>query len=82
MKVVVPGGRGQLGQLLARGLQGSGHDYVSLGRGAASDRQVRRRVVPGLLLAAGFRFEHPSWPAAAVDLVGTMRSRWSRGQGR
>jgi uncharacterized protein len=27
-----------------------------------------RRVVPGRLLDAGFRFEHPSWPAAAVYL--------------
>jgi uncharacterized protein (TIGR01777 family) len=28
-----------------------------------------RRVVPGRLLAAGFRFRHPSWPAAAASLV-------------
>lgn len=28
-----------------------------------------RRVVPGRLLDAGFRFEFPSWPAAARDLV-------------
>lgn len=28
-----------------------------------------RRVVPGRLLAAGFTFRHPSWPAAARDLV-------------
>jgi uncharacterized protein (TIGR01777 family) len=31
-----------------------------------------RRVVPGRLLAAGFRFLFPEWPAAARDLV----SRW------
>lgn len=34
-----------------------------------------RRVVPGRLLAAGFQFSFPYWPAAARDLV----SRW-RGQ--
>jgi uncharacterized protein len=28
-----------------------------------------RRVVPGRLLDAGFRFDFPSWPAAARDLV-------------
>ena len=32
-----------------------------------------RRVVPGRLLAAGFRFLHPEWPAAASDLVQAMR---------
>jgi uncharacterized protein (TIGR01777 family) len=34
-----------------------------------------RRVVPGRLLQAGFVFRHPTWPAAAADLV----RRW-RGQ--
>jgi NAD dependent epimerase/dehydratase family enzyme len=33
-----------------------------------------RRVVPGRLLGAGFRFLFPYWPAAARDLV----SRWQR----
>lgn len=32
-----------------------------------------RRVVPGRLLDAGFRFDFPSWPAAARDLVARMR---------
>lgn len=32
-----------------------------------------RRVIPGRLLLAGFRFTHPDWPAAAVDLVQAMR---------
>ena len=27
-----------------------------------------RRVVPGRLTAAGFTFQHPSWPEAAIDL--------------
>ena len=29
-----------------------------------------RRVIPGRLLEAGFRFEFPDWPTAAADLVG------------
>jgi hypothetical protein len=28
-----------------------------------------RRVVPGRLLASGFRFLYPDWPAAARELV-------------
>ena len=34
-----------------------------------------RRVVPGRLQAAGFRFAHPSWPEAARDLC----ARWRAG---
>jgi uncharacterized protein (TIGR01777 family) len=34
-----------------------------------------RRVVPARLLDAGFRFDFPSWPAAARDLVARMRGR-------
>lgn len=33
-----------------------------------------RRVVPGRLLDAGFRFEFPSWPEAAADLVARQAS--------
>ena len=33
-----------------------------------------RRVVPGRLLAAGFQFLFPEWPAAARDLVSRWRS--------
>jgi uncharacterized protein (TIGR01777 family) len=33
-----------------------------------------RRVVPGRLLAGGFRFRFPEWPAAAADLVGRSRA--------
>ncbi|MFD7388452.1 TIGR01777 family oxidoreductase [Streptomyces sp. NPDC059852] len=32
-----------------------------------------RRVVPGRLLDAGFRFTHPDWPDAARELVGRRR---------
>jgi len=34
-----------------------------------------RRVVPGRLLAAGFQFLFPEWPAAARELV----ARWRKG---
>ena len=34
-----------------------------------------RRVVPGRLLAAGFRFAFPEWPAAAGDLVTRWREK-------
>jgi len=34
-----------------------------------------RRVIPGKLLDAGFRFEFPEWPEAAEDLVRQWRHR-------
>jgi hypothetical protein len=34
-----------------------------------------RRVVPGRLLDAGFKFEFPNWPEAADDLVRQWRHR-------
>jgi uncharacterized protein (TIGR01777 family) len=34
-----------------------------------------RRVVPTRLLAAGFTFQHPTWPEAARDLVSRWRGR-------
>jgi uncharacterized protein (TIGR01777 family) len=37
-----------------------------------------RRVVPGRLLAAGFRFDHPAWPEAARELC----ARWRATSGR
>lgn len=33
-----------------------------------------RRVVPGRLLADGFRFDFPHWPAAASELCGRWRA--------
>ena len=36
-----------------------------------------RRVVPGRLLAAGFAFAYPEWPAAAAELVGRAGRRRS-----
>ena len=32
-----------------------------------------RRVVPGRLLASGFRFDFPTWPVAAAELCGRWR---------
>lgn len=43
MKVVIPGGTGQVGSLLARALHTDGHEVVVLSRGAA---QVRWRHLP------------------------------------
>ncbi|MGY2005027.1 TIGR01777 family oxidoreductase [Blastococcus sp. SYSU DS1024] len=37
-----------------------------------------RRVVPGRLLEAGFRFAHPRWEEAAADLVAEARRRRRR----
>jgi uncharacterized protein (TIGR01777 family) len=37
-----------------------------------------RRVVPGRLLQHGFRFDWPTWPAAARDLVARWRARRER----
>lgn len=34
-----------------------------------------RRVVPGRLLDAGFRFRYLDWPAAVIDLIGRGSSR-------
>jgi uncharacterized protein (TIGR01777 family) len=39
-----------------------------------------RRVVPGRLLASGFQFEFPEWPAAARDLVEKWREQSSSHQ--
>ncbi len=33
-----------------------------------------RRVLPGTLLANGFAFQFPQWPAAAADLVARWRA--------
>jgi NAD dependent epimerase/dehydratase family enzyme len=34
-----------------------------------------RRVVPGRLLEAGFRFDWPDWPEAARELVARWRAQ-------
>lgn len=34
-----------------------------------------RRVIPARLATAGFKFRHPTWPAAAADLVARRRER-------
>lgn len=37
-----------------------------------------RRVVPGRLLEAGFSFKHPTWEAAARDLVERFNAKTSQ----
>jgi hypothetical protein len=41
-----------------------------------------RRVVPGRLLEAGFTFQFPTWPEAAVDLVARWGARLRQGVAR
>ncbi|WP_405359085.1 DUF1731 domain-containing protein [Kitasatospora sp. NBC_00085] len=41
-----------------------------------------RSVAPGRLQDAGFGFEHPHWPAAAVDLARRLRHRPAPGPAR
>jgi uncharacterized protein YbjT (DUF2867 family) len=38
LKIVLPGGSGQVGTLLARAFEGDGHEVVVLGRSAAAGR--------------------------------------------
>jgi len=39
-----------------------------------------RRVVPGRLVTAGFRFLFPEWHSAAQDLVARRRRNLNRGE--
>jgi NAD dependent epimerase/dehydratase family enzyme len=39
-----------------------------------------RRVVPGRLLDAGFRFDFPAWPAAAEDLCRRWKNQRTNNQ--
>lgn len=41
MKVVIPGGTGQVGTILDRALTSDGHDVVVLTRSPSGERQVR-----------------------------------------
>src|SRR5258708_6334228 len=40
MKIVIPGGTGQVGGLLSRALFAGGHDVVVLSRGGVSDARI------------------------------------------
>lgn len=42
MKVVIPGGTGQVGTILDRALTSDGHDVVVVTRSPRGDRQVQR----------------------------------------
>ncbi len=46
MKIVIPGGQGQIGMFLAWGLQGAGHEVVVLSRSPVREN-LRERVGPG-----------------------------------
>lgn len=65
MKIVIPGGSGQVGTMLACAFLGDGHEVVIL------IRHVRRgpgRVAPGTRTGNDFSFLFPRWPEAASDL--------------
>src|SRR5690348_14099247 len=46
MKIVIPGGSGQVGTILARALYGNGNDIVILSRAAGALAEAPWRIVP------------------------------------
>jgi NAD dependent epimerase/dehydratase family enzyme len=72
MKIVIPGGSGQVGTLLARAFVSDGHEVVVLSRSAGESPW---RVVPGRLLQSGFTFRFPTWAEAAADLCRRWREQ-------
>jgi len=68
MKVVIAGGSGQVGTVLARAMHAVGHEVVVLSRRPVT---LRWRMVSW---DAGFAFEFPVWPEAAVDLCRRWRA--------
>jgi NAD dependent epimerase/dehydratase family enzyme len=71
VRVVITGGSGQVGQILARHFVAQGVSPVVVSRRAG------RQVVPRRLLESGFTFQFPGWSAAAADLVKRRRARAS-----
>jgi NAD dependent epimerase/dehydratase family enzyme len=77
LQIVIPGGTGQLGRILAAHFSNRGGRLTIFTR--RPDRSMTadgpgallksRRVLPGRLLGHGFQFEFPEWPSAARDLV-------------
>lgn len=65
MKIVIPGGSGQIGTVLAR---------TFLMRSESELVLKSRRVVPGRLLESGFEFQFSTWAEAAQDLCHRSRS--------
>ena len=67
MKIVIPGGSGQVGGVL----------MIEIGtfllRTESELILKSRRVVPGRLLDGGFAFAFPTWPEAARDLCARRR---------
>lgn len=79
MKIVIPGGSGCVGRLLARNFHARGDQVTVLSRTprtapSATAVLKSRRVVPRRLLDAGFEFTFPDWPVAVRDLAGRERA--------
>ena len=63
MTIVIPGGSGQVGTVLARAFHAGGHDVVVLSR-----RPEIRPWRTARLIESGFTFAYPDWRGAAPDL--------------
>lgn len=80
MKVVLPGGSGQVGTLLARALCAEGHDVVVLSRGAPVEAGVARwRTVPWNAVDRGPWTAELEEADAVVNLAGrSVNCRYTR----
>jgi uncharacterized protein len=67
VKVVIPGGTGQVGTILARAFQGKGHEVVVLGR---NPKPAPWRTVPWDARAPGPWAEELEGAAAVINLAG------------
>ncbi len=78
MRIVIPGGSGQVGHILAPHFHSQGQVVTVFSR---HPRPAAWNVVrwdgltpgPGRLLEGGFEFLFPDWGAAACDLVDRWR---------
>jgi len=88
MKIVIPGGSGQVGTILGRAFHGRGDDVVVLSRRAAARPWPVGRGLhaygnladpkkpprrPVRLVEHGFSFRFPNWSDAARDLCDRWR---------
>jgi uncharacterized protein (TIGR01777 family) len=69
MKIVLPGGTGQVGRVLTAALRGDGHDVVVLARGGGADR-AGARVVPWDGRTLGPWAEEIDGADAVINLAG------------
>ena len=69
MKVVIPGGTGQVGTILARAFQERGHEVIALSRRPGVCHGARWRGMPGRwangLPKSTGRTSSSTWPAGA-----------------